>query len=132
MQPESFSIGVLTPTASAPGADSNTYPIFNSTNSGLWGAGNLHIWCSRLQFSLANSAAGTVKVYRSTDKGTNWDEFGGDTAWVASTSTDINGPLDILVDPHTDVKIDWVNGGSAQTTWRPSLNGIRGYHGPAV
>lgn len=129
MQPENFSIACLTPTASAPGANANTYPIFNSVTASLWGAGNLHTWCNRIEFTLANNAAGTLKVYRSTDKGTNWDQYGGDISWAASTATDVNGPEDILVDPHFDVKIDWVNGGVAQTTWRPSLVGIRGYHG---
>lgn len=126
---ESFPVGCLTTTA--PGANSNTYPLFNSATWTI-GPGCLPLWGNRLLFGLTNSQAGTLKAYRSTDKGTTWEQVGGDIAVVANSSTDINGPYDYLIDPHPDFKLDWVNGGSAQATWRPSITIVRGYHGMAT
>lgn len=122
MGPESLKINVISAT---PGADSNTYNLFDST---LWnlGPGLLRsINASRLTLRLANANAGTLKFYTSTDKGTNWDQTGNDIAVAASGTTDINGPYDFLLDPYSDVKLDWVNGGSSQAAkWRPGLSMI--------
>lgn len=125
--------------ASTPGADTNVYSMFDSTvtfaappasnsKSTTLAAHGI----SRIEFSVVNSQAGTLKGYRSVDKGTNWDQVGGDIAVAANAATDINGPYDFLVDPHADFKITWTNGGSAQATWRPSISLIRGYHGAAT
>ncbi len=119
--------------SAAPGGDSNTYNQFNSTVTfGAPTASNsasttlMAHGISRLEFRVANNAAGTLKFYTSTDGGTNWDQTGGDITVAASTSTDINGPYDFLLDPYKDCKLDWVNGGSAQTTWRPNVVLVRG------
>jgi hypothetical protein len=126
---EAYVVGCLTTTA--PGANSNTYPLFNSATWGI-GAGVLPLWGNRLLFSLTNSQAGTLKAYRSIDKGTTWEQIGGDLAVAANSSTDISGPYDFLIDAHPDVKLDWVNGGVAQATWRPSVTIVRSYHGSAI
>lgn len=111
-------IGCLTTTA--PGADSNTYPLFNSVT--LFGAGVLRSRkASRLSFAVENSQAGTLKAYMSQNGGTTWVQFGGDIAVAAAAATDVSGPYDFLVDTYRDVKLDWVNGGSAQATWIPVL-----------
>lgn len=126
---ESLKVKVVSAT---PGADSNTYNIFDSTvtfaarnaPSGVPTSFRSH--CpSRLELRLANDQAGTLKFYTSTNGGTTWDQTEGDIAVAASSSTDINGPYDFLVDPYDDVKLDWVNGGSAQTTWRPGVTLVR-------
>lgn len=127
--PETYVVGCLTTTA--PGANSNTYPLFNSATWSL-GAGILPMWGNRLLFGLTNNNSGTLKAYRSTDKGTTWEQVGGDISVAANSSTDINGPYDYEIDAHPDFKLDWVNGGSAQTTWRPSITIVRGYHGVAT
>lgn len=127
---ENLQVKVISAT---PGANSNTYNMFNSTvtfaapaysgsSSTTMTAHNI----SRLEFRLANDQTGTLKFYTSIDGGTNWDQTGGDIAVAASSSTDINGPYDFLIDPYRDVKLDWVNGGSAQTTWRPNVVLVRG------
>lgn len=125
--------------AATPGADSNTYNMFDSTVTFAAPAGSngksttlMAHGISRLEFRVANNASGTLKFYTSVDGGTNWDQTGGDISVAASTSTDINGPYDFLVDPYKDCKLDWVNGGSAQTTWRPNVVMVRGYHGAAT
>lgn len=127
---ESLKVGVIN--ASTPGADSNTYVMVDSTVSfgvGIDGdprnatlrAHNI----SRISFALKNSHLGTLKAYRSTDKGANWTQFGGDVAVAASAATDISGPYDYLVDTYSDFRLSWVNGASAQTTWRPEVTMIR-------
>lgn len=126
-------------TASTPGADTNTYIMFDSTVTFAAPAGSnsksttlpAH-GISRIEFSVVNSQAGTLKAYRSVDKGTNWDQVGGDIAVAANAATDINGPYDFLVDPYSDFRISWVNGGSAQATWRPQITLVRGFHGAAT
>jgi hypothetical protein len=120
---ESYKIGVSN--TSTPGADSNTYIMFDSTTWPL-GPGCLNQWASRVSFGLENSHLGTLKAYRSVDKGTNWDQVGGDISWAAAGATDINGPEDFLVDTYSDFRLSWVNGGSAQTTWRPEITITRG------
>ena len=126
-------------TAATPGADSNTYSMFNSTVAfGAPAASNSASTTltahdiSRLEFRVVNNAAGTLRFYTSTNGGTNWDQTGGDIVVVASTATDINGPYDFLLDPYLDAKLEWVNGGSAQTTWRPSVVLVRGDRSAAI
>lgn len=114
-----------------PGADANTYNLFNSVTS--FGGGLLRSKdVSRLTFSVENDQAGTLKFYRSTNKGTNWDQVGGDIAVTAAAATDISGPHDYLCDTYQDVKLDWVNGGVAQGTWRPEVTLIIGDRNPGT
>lgn len=117
--------------SATPGANSNTYNLFDSTVSfggGVLPSRNL----ARLEFTLNNDQAGTLKFYKSLNKGTTWRQVGGDIAVPANSSTDISGPYDYLIDPFPDVKLDWVNGGSAQTTWEPGVVLIPKYHGAAT
>ena len=116
---------------STPGANSNTYSMFNSVTT--FGGGLLQVrGVSRLEFSVANDQAGTLKFYFSTDKGTTWTQVGGSITVNAKASTDINGPYDFLCDPFSDVKLDWVNGGSAQGTWIPAISMVIGDRAAAV
>src|SRR5262245_13705384 len=125
--------------ASTPGADTNTYNMFNSTVTfGTGTAGDVRNVglaahnVSRIEFSVNNSQAGTLRYYMSVDKGLNWNQVGGDIAVPAAAATDISGPYDYLADAYPDVKLDWINGNVAQATWRPTVTLIRGYHGPAT
>jgi len=70
----------------------------------------------RIIFSVKNSHAGTLKVYES-DDGSTYRQIFGDIAVAAAAATDLSGPYDWLVEPYKYVKVDFVNGGSAQTTW---------------
>jgi hypothetical protein len=133
------SIRVSPVNTSTPGADTDTYVLFDSTVTfgvGIDGDSRNHTLIaheiSRVTVSIDNSHSGTLKSYRSTDKGANWKQFGGDIAVPASAATDISGPYDYLTDTHPDVRISWVNGGSAQTTWRPALTMIRGDRAPGT
>lgn len=66
------------------------------------------------RYSIWNSHAGTLNFYRSTDGGTNWRRF--KTTAVAAASGDANED-DVLVEAHPDFKVEWVNGGTNQTTF---------------
>lgn len=116
-----------------PGADSNVYIMFDSTVTfGVGVDGDprnqtlIAHSISRVIFSVENSHAGTLRAYRSINKGTNWDQVTGDLAVAAAGATDISGPYDYLVDPYADFRLSWVNGGSAQTTWRAAVTLLRG------
>ncbi len=74
----------------------------------------------RIVFAVKNSHAGTLKVYES-DDGSTYRQIFGDIAVGASAATDVSGPYDWFVEPYKFVKIDWVNGGTNQTTWEPSM-----------
>jgi len=104
-----------------PGANSNDYTLFDSTTA--FGAKQLPmVGIQRIALSLTNNQSGTLKAYRSTDGGTNWEQYDSQSV-SASTSTAINGPYDYDVSTYKDWKLVWTNGGSAQTTWRPELKG---------
>jgi len=127
---ESLKIGLAN--TSTPGADSNTYIMFDSTvtfaapnHSNGKSTGLREHNISRVIFAVENSHAGTLKAYRSIDKGTNWDQVAGDFTVAAASATDISGPYDFLVDTYSDFRISWVNGGSAQTTWRAEVTAVR-------
>jgi hypothetical protein len=132
MMPETFKIGVPTGSGNAgtaPGADSNTYLIFDSTKQFPGGLQTFNI--SRIQLALNNSQSGTLKAYFSEDVGVTWNEYN-DQAVTAMSSSASAQPFDYSVDAYTDWKLAWVNGGSAQTTWVIGLKGFSGYHGSAT
>ncbi len=120
-------------TGAVPGADSNTYPIFNSVTAfpGCWMAQGTGL--KRLFVTIDNPQSATLKFYRcndgiggsSTARGTNWVQVGGDYAITAS-ATDVS-TFDGLFEGFPDFKLDLVNGGSAQTgmTVTISLTGER-------
>ncbi len=108
-------------TGAVPGADSNTYPIFSSVTAfpGAWMAQNTGL--KRIFITIDNPQSGTLKFYRSNDgingvtRGTNWVQVGGDFA-ASSSATDVT-TFDGLFEGFPDFKVDWVNGGTAQTGW---------------
>lgn len=101
-----------------PGADANTYNLWTSATAG---GANLAAMSGMRYFvlDLKNAAAGTLKVY----KGSARDTTGATTfsqieqfAVPAAPSTESN-KFEFNIEPYSDWKIDWVNGGAAQTTW---------------
>jgi hypothetical protein len=120
---ESVKVAVI---AATPGADSSVYVMFNSVVTFQAGGMLRPRGVSRVTFSVENSQAGTLKAYRSVDKGTNWDQVGGDVVVGIASAKDISGPYDYLVDTYSDFKLEWTNGGAAQATWRPEVTMIVG------
>lgn len=108
---------------------STTAPT-GSTTTTLWdstvalGVGQMrHSPIRRLSFGVENSHTGTLKAYMSVDGGANWYQVEGDKAVAAAAADDISGPYDYLIDTYSDFKLEWVNGGTTQTTWVPICKG---------
>lgn len=109
----------ITASGGTPGADSNTYVLF-STVVAFPGANYLpENGMKRLQSDIKNSAAGTLNWYKSSDRGLTWQQIG--TAAIADPGATSTNNYDWLVEEYADFKLEWVNGGSAQTTWKVDL-----------
>lgn len=103
---------------STPGADANTYTLFDTTRlpQRNWGPMNgVHTF----HWDIKHSQAGTVRGYRSQDGGTTWVQFydTGSMAAPAYTSND-----SVTVEGFRDFKFEWVNGGAAQAAWSVSMD----------
>ncbi len=72
---------------------------------------------SRIEVGGINSHLGTLQLFCSKD-GTTYDQVGGDVPVSPSATDDVSGPFDFLVDGYKFAKLNWVNGGTTQTTWR--------------
>jgi hypothetical protein len=115
MHAEHFSIAVSGGTP----ANTDTVVLFNSVTA--FGQGVFRtLGIKRISFGVENSHAGTLKAYRSTNHGTNWDQVEGDLAVGVAAAADISGPYDYLVDTHLDWKLEFTTS-ATQTTWRPNL-----------
>jgi hypothetical protein len=120
-RPETIELGV---NGGTPGADSSDYVLLDTTLA--FGKGQIRVLgINRITFSVNNSQAGTRKAYFSKDGGTTWNLFDS-TAVTAASAGAMSGPFDYLVDTYRDFKLVWTNGGSAQTTWIPTLVAIVG------
>lgn len=111
-----------------PGADSNEYVLFDSTvcfGGGLLPAKGIN----RAQFNPNNPAAGSLKSYYSPDKGVTWS-LNSVTTVAANASVITTGtavpPYDFALSGFVDWKLAWLNGGTAQTGWQPTLTLTRG------
>lgn len=106
-------------TASTPGTDSNTYVLFSSTGyaerffalSGI----------SKFVLDLKHSHIGSLKSYKSDDRGTNWRQLSDDAISPASIGTT---HAEFLVGAMRDWKLEWVNGGTAQSPWVVDMAGM--------
>jgi hypothetical protein len=105
--------------------DSDTTTLFSSMTTWPLGNGMALNHISRAAFAFSNSHAATLKAYRSIDKGTTWKQVGGDIV-LAATTTDLNRRDFLTDDIYPDFKLDWVNGGTTQTTFIATLTLIRG------
>lgn len=115
----SFPIKVST---TAP-VDAETTTLFDTTTAfGLGSFRHLQSVLKRISFGTHNSHSGTLNASRSIDGGTNWRVYS-TQAIAASAANTISGPYDFLVDTYLDWKLEWVNGGTTQTTWRPEMQG---------
>jgi hypothetical protein len=111
-------------TGATPGADSNTYSLFDSAVA--FPAANMAQAAGTRRFRLAlkNSQAGTIKGYRSESRISNPNLATGSMTWtqfyeqaVAAAAATGNNTLDAMIEEFADFKFEWVNGGSAQATW---------------
>lgn len=102
-------------TGTTPGADSADYVLFDSTVA-FTGASMAQIaGLRKIALNLAHSHGGTLKLYRSSNRGLTWTQVDDDTATapLAGAST----AYEASIEPFPDFRLVWANGGSAQTTW---------------
>ena len=96
--------------------DSDTKTLFNSITAFAGGRLLPMAGVKRWNATIVHSHAGTVKGYFSTDKGTVWEQFYDSGSIAAPAAADAT-ELDIPVIGKDDVKFEWVNGGTRQTTF---------------
>lgn len=117
-------------TGSTPGADANTYPIFNSVTAFTGASMAQNNGLKRLYGAINNVQDGTLKLYYSLDRGVNWVQAGGDMAATAAGATVVT-EYDFNIESFPDFKLDFVNGGSAQTGWSVTIT-LSGERAPAA
>lgn len=101
-------------TGSTPGADTDTYNLYDSTENGVEGLFAL-AGLKKFVVDIKHDTAGTLKWYKSNDKGVSWEQIGEEAIGIpAATATTYK---EYTVEPYLHWKIDWVNGGSAQSPW---------------
>lgn len=108
---------VITYSGTAPGADSNTYALFSTVTAFPGKRFCPQAGYKRIVVGIRHADPGTVNLYKSTDRGTNWvlaDSF-------AANSITEEDVYDALIEHMDDFKLEWVNSGDAQTTWVVSL-----------
>lgn len=107
-------------TGSTPGADSNTYNLFSSVVAFQGGNMAQGAGLKRLGIDIKHSQALTLKGYKSSDRGTTWEQVYDSGSISAPASTD-STRLDFWFEPYPDFKVDLVNGGSAQASFSVNM-----------
>jgi hypothetical protein len=106
-------------TGTTPGADANTYVLLATTqatgNAGWPECYFALAGVKKVTLVIKHNNAGTLKVYESTDRGTNWRQI--DSITVAAPAATAATPYDFVVEGMRDWKLEWVNGGAAQSPW---------------
>ena len=75
----------------------------------------------RIVVALRNDQAGTLKEYKSMDRGVTWLQISNTS--VAAAAANSQNIYDFLVEPYSDWKVEWVNGAAPQTAFQPSIAG---------
>lgn len=103
---------------SAPGADTNVYPLFSSVTAFLGMRAAQMAGMKRLIIDLKHSNDGTFRLSKSSNRGVTWTIVNEQAATGGGTDSNT---YDANIEPYDDFKVDWVNGGSAQNPWYPSI-----------
>lgn len=76
----------------------------------------------RLLVTIDNDQAGTIRAYKSADRGVTWTRILADIAVAASAANTEGTVKDFLIEQYADFKLEWVNNGAtAQTTFNVSM-----------
>lgn len=117
-----FQFGTIKYRGTTPGADANTYVIFATTLPAAptnamdaeWSESSpAGMGFRKVALTVKCNNAGTLNLYESTDRGANWRQI--DTVAVAAPAASAAFLCDFLVEGLRDFKIEWVNGGAAQS-----------------
>lgn len=107
-------------TGGTPGADVLTYTVYDSTSgqgqgARQFGGNGLHVCV----VDIKNSASGTLKISkggpRDSSNALTWYVI--EQLAVSPAATTESNKYEFLIEPYSDWKAEWVNGGSAQSTW---------------
>ena len=107
----------LTYTGSTPGANTNATVLFSSVAAFPMASACPMLGLRRLSLDLAHSHNGTLNLYKSGDRGLNWVLVSTEAITAGSTTTE----KEWLIEMFRDFKLEWANGGTAQTTWNVNL-----------
>lgn len=98
---------------------SATYPLFNSIDN--FGVSKLlDTPVKRISLTLYHNQAGSLAASRSVDGGVTWRVYSL-IAVSAPAANTISGAYHYIVEQFGNWKLDWINGGVAQTIWEPEL-----------
>ena len=118
-------------TGATPGADTLTYPFFDTVTAfpGARYVGMHRL--KRLVVDLSSNAVGTFNLYKSSTRVTNptlantrdttkvtWVQI---ATFAAPAGLPNSYILDLLVEEYDDFKLEFVNGAAAQVTWLPNI-----------
>lgn len=110
--------------------NAETVVLFSTTaNSGMGAAFIASAQLNRFYMTLINDQAGTLNAYSSENRGTTWTKIY--TSAVAASAANSESPYDFLIEPYSDWKLEWVNGATPQTTFRPAM-ALQGQRNPGV
>ena len=102
-------------TGTALPTDSDTFVLFTTVETGKGANFFAMLGVERFSVNIKNSHAGTIKTYKSMDRGTNWLQVSANAVGVPSASDE--NVAEYLVGSYIDWKVSWVNGGTTQTTF---------------
>lgn len=111
--------------STTPGADSNAYTLFSTVDANWPQNGFALFGIHRFCLDLAHNQAGTLRWYRSDDRGVNWILMGVEAISPPTNETNIR---DWLIDGAKDWRLVWTNGGVAQTVWSPMMTLVEDRH----
>lgn len=103
-------------TGTTPGTDSSTYTLFNSIVAGLPGNWAAAHGVFKIVVDIKHDQAGTLKWYKNmtdVDASANWVQMG--QLSVAAPASTAGTQAEVFVEAEFHVKVDWVNGGTAQS-----------------
>lgn len=98
-----------------PGGDSNDYILFSTVTAFGGKCAHQMAGLHKLVLDLFHTQAGTLKLYRSNDRGTTWTQV--TSSAKSSPAAGMSSQYEVLVECFADFKLVWTNGGVAQAAW---------------
>jgi hypothetical protein len=111
----------ITYSGATPGADTNVYELFSTVKDGFGGNFLAIADIDRLFVDIDHPQALVLRLSRSADRGATWTTIY-ETASIAAPAAGASTQYDFHVSQYKDVKLEVVNGGSAQTGWTVDIS----------
>ncbi len=110
-------------TGATPGADTNTYNLLNTHSAGWPGNWPALFGVYKIIVDIHHDKLGTLNWYKTmsdTPEAAVWVQMG--TLAIAAPAATAGTQAEIFVEAEKHVKVDWVNGGTAQTTFHVDMS----------